>query len=420
MPDPAHFLAQFRARQEARGRDLGPLFEQFAPPALPPVEVEAAPLAPEAPTARPDPEDVPTARVCGASPLMRDVYDDLRAVADRVAARSLKGVQLSSGARRLYELLVLLGLGNARARGLSAAPTVAEYHMPLELLSLVMKVDRVTVWRWAKELGEQVNEETGEVTGAQLAVYQDHKTSSIPAGALEAVAGTQERRKKAGGKAAREGVSDGAVWAVSLNGARPGLRVSGEAMRHEWRDLLADAIAASKNKGSAAGLRTVWALKNRGLQQSLNDLRANEGEEILVRWTVNPGFSATPPLNMTVARPAGGTLSAVWDVLAVRSLPLRERGAAVEAAAQFLAVEMNDPGSVGLYQWVLWRLCRLTVVGVELWDAVLLLLDQVRGDLVAGDANKAGAVVMWRLQKAGLWTTLKEAPQVRVGKWASA
>lgn len=376
----------------------------------------AGPVRPPEATTRP--EQAPAPQILGPSPLMMDAYADLQATAARMAARATRGLRLAAGPRRLYELLVLVGIGNARARGLANVPTVAEIHMPGELLALALDVHRVTLYRWANELGETVNEETGEVTGAQLVARRDHKTGSVPVAAQAAVEAQQQRAGGKGKGRRRPGVSDGLVWAVSLTGPHPDLQVSAEALRHEWRDLYSDSLAASRNKGSAEGLRTVWALKNRGLQQSLKDLRAQKGEELLVRWTVNPGFSTPPPLSMTVAAPSAGTLSAVWDAAAVRSLAPRERGAAVDSAAQYLAAVMGDTGSVGLYRWVLWRLCRLDTIAVDLWDAVLLTLDQVRGDNLAGDCRSAGAVFMAKLKGSGLWQHLKEAPPHRVG-WAA-
>lgn len=401
-----------------------------------PVEATApaAPAAPAVPAAAPDagellelldrlevtrrPEQPAAPVVRGPSPLMRDAYQDIEATADRIVQQAAAGLRLSVRARRLYRLLVVAAVGNARARGLDRVPDVAEIHLPGELVALLMDCDRTTVWRAARDLGEVVDQETGEVTGAQLVAWKDHKTGAAPIAAQAALEARHAARGGKGRAPVRAGVSDGLLWAVSLTGPRPGLQVSAEALRHEWRDLYSDSLAAARNKGHADGLRTVWALKNRGLQQSLEDLRAEKGEELAVRWTVNPGFSTPPPSFLTVATGLQGTLSGVWDVQTVRTLAPRQRGVAVDSAAQYLADAMQDHGSVGLYRWVLWRLLRLDTVGVNLWDAVLLLLDQVRGDQLAGDTRHAGAVVMWRLKGSGLWEHLKNAPRHRVGSAA--
>ncbi|THF88483.1 hypothetical protein E7T09_04560 [Deinococcus sp. KSM4-11] len=408
-------------------RGLFPSAGETVPP-----EVEATPspapivFTPPASVidARPDPR----VAIAGPSPLMVDAYRDLHATAERLAGQATRGLEISPGARRLYGLLVLCAVGNARSRGLSRLPDVAELHLPAELLALILEVNRSTVWRWAQEIGEDVDVETGEIRGHQLAVRWDHKTAAAPIAARGSVEAQQKRAKASGkgkGTAARTGVSDGLLWAVSLTGPRCGLRVSHEALKHEWRDLCADSVAASKNKGTAEGLRTVWALKNAGLQQSLEGLKATEGAEIAVRWTVNPGFKSTPPLNMTVAA-RSAALGAVWDVQSVRGLRRHEQAAAVDAAAHYLAALYGDSGSVSMYHWVLWRLLRLDTVGVNLWDVVLLTMDQVRGDLAAGDCTNAGALLMWRLKAIpegggqSLWAQLKDAYQLAPRGWSVA
>lgn len=413
------------------------LLNKYAAPLFPSLAVQDQDVAPApvpatiptpALTARPDGAEGARVTISGPSPLMLDAYHDLHAAADRIVERATRGLTLSKGARKLYGLLVLCAVGNARSRKLHRLPTVAELHLPADLLALVLEVNRSTVWRWAEELGEDVDRETGEVRGHQLAARWDHKTGSAPIAARGSLEAQDARRKAAGGKgrsAARAGVSDGLLWAVSLTGPRRGLRVSADALAHEWRDLCADSVAASRNKGEAQGLRTVWALKNAGLQQSLECLKANEGAEIAVRWSVNPGFTPESRLNMTVAG-AGSALGAVWDVQGVRGLRRHEQAAAVDAAAQFLAALYGDTGSVSMYHWVLWRLLRLDTVGVNLWDVVLLTMNKVRGDLDAGDCTNAGALLMWRLKAKpeggglSLWDQLKDAYTLapRTSFWA--
>lgn len=410
---------KFLDRLKAKGLlPSAPLFAEPTPPALmPPVQPERPPVTAAAlkeVTFRPEAGEVQGARVSisGPSPLMVEAYRDLHATADRIVERATRDLKLRPGARRLYALLVLCAVGNARSRGLTRVPDVAELHLPAELLALILGVDRSTVWRWAGQLGQDVNKETGEVRGHQLAVSWDHKTGHLPPAAQrpakDGAEATGKRRRL------RAGVSDGLLWAVSLTGPRAGLRVSREALAHEWRDLCADSVAASRYKGQPEGLRTVYALKNAGLQQSCKSLKATEGAEIAVRWTVNPGFKSESPLNMTVAT-RGAALGAVWDVQSVRGLRRHEQASAVDAAAQYLAALYGDSGSVSMYHWVLWRLLRLDTIGVNLWDVVLLTMDQVRGDLAAGDCTNAGALLMWRLKAVpegggqSLWAQLKDA-----------
>lgn len=411
-----------RTSAEPSAGVLAAIQEAHTPP------VEAAPVvAAPALTARPsDPLDA-RLQVSGPSPLMVEAYRDLHATADKLVAANISTLNLSAGAIRLYSFLVLCALGNARARGLPRVPSVASLHLPMDLLALALEVNRSTVHRWAEELGWSLDRETGVITGHGLAVRWDHKTSSAPVASQKAVEAQQKRNAQKGRKtsAARPGVSDGVVWAVSMTGPRAGLRVPEEALRFEYRDLLADSVAAGKNKGSAQGLRTVWALKNAGLQQSLEGLKAQNGAELAVRWSVNPGFKSQTPLIMTVAR-TGEALGAVWDAQSVRGLRRSEQAAAVDSAAKSLAAIYGDWQSVGMYQWVLWRLLRLETVGVNLWDVVLLVMDKVRGDLLAGDCTNAGALLMWRLKARpegggeSLWDQLKDAYQVapRGGVWA--
>ncbi|MFB9994474.1 hypothetical protein ACFFLM_21185 [Deinococcus oregonensis] len=417
------FLADFRAKQQARGVPLGPLAPLFDAVTLQPrpeatEPFRPAPLAPSTATVRPQPGDVPAPQYSGCSPIIKEAYSDIKATAQKIAERSLKDAKpLPKGPRRLYEFLVEVAVGNTRLRGLSNLPTVAEFHLPAELLAELLDVGRTTLWRWCKELGDHPDELTGEILGAQLVARHDHKTGSIPLSAQKALEAQQKRAGKTGSESSA-GVSDGMLWAVSLAGAQSGLAVSSEALRHEWRDLYTDSLIAGRKKGTAEGLRTVWAIKKRGMKQSLEDLRAVDEVEMAVKWTVNPGFGTSAvPLTMTVPF-SDEPLESLWNVKYLRGLRLSERGAAVSAAAEYLAQTMNDTGSVKLYAWVLWKLVALDEQGVNLWDQVLLILDQVRGDLRDKDADHGGQLFVWRLKfgSPSLWDQLKNAPVVRVGK----
>ena len=413
------WLHLFIDRQKAKGVDVAPLFgflkagEEEAP--VIPAPVIPAPVIP-APV-------IPALVVVGPCPLLEQARADLEAAADRIVARAADLVK--PGPLRLYRLLVVAALGRLVSQGVRRWPDIAELHMPGELAALLLGVDRVTVWRWARELGSEVDEDTGEVTGAGLLARHDHKaTSANPYGARPALEQDKARKKAAGRKYGGRHVSDGTVWAVSLRGrAIPGLSVSLDSKRHAWRDLAADARHSHQHATrdasgayvyGAEGLNTVWALRSTGLQQSLEGLKAETVETLAVRWAVNPGLRPPPPSNMTVAN-SGGGVSAVWDVLELRHIPRQERGAAIEGAALRLAAALGDLSSVGLYRWVLWRLYRLDVAGLDCWDKVVTILAAMRSEAQAGECRAPGAVFIHRLKRAGLWDLLKNVSPFRVG-----
>lgn len=423
------WIDKFIDLQRAKGRDVLPLFgflETQDPPAAP--SMSERPTSPGVRVADlTAPQAVPRVESAAPCPLMEQARADLEATADQIVAQAAGLV--AAGPLRLYRLLVVSALGRLVAQGVTQFPTIGELHMPGELAALLLGVDRSTVWRWANALDAAPDEETGEIRGAGLIARCDHKaTSAAPYGASDALDKDKARKKAAGEKVKRfRHVSDGTVWAVSLHGRSiPGLQVSWDSKAHAWRDLAADARHAHQNATkteagytyAAEGLNTVWALKKTGLQQSLEGLKAEKSESLAVRWAVNPGLRTISPVQVTVANggaAAGTAFSGIWDVLGVRGLGRKERGAAVDEAAHRLAAALGDMNSVGLYRWVLWRLFRLDIEGIDRWDTVVTILAGLKTEADSGECRSPGAVFIHRLKRAGLWELLRNVGAYRVG-----
>jgi hypothetical protein len=277
---------------------------------------------------------------------------------------------LSSTVKRLYTALVATAVETSKGRGYSPGTTHVTMHLPLEVLSSVCGIHRVTAWRHLPALRE-----------LGLIDYRAHK-----------------------GTLRGETRNTGTLFQVRLNpscGSRA--RLSWDDLKHKgWRDLDRDV------KCKRTAYRT---LKDR-LQQSKNPSTEELDISRLLAWTLPPDTHQNP-VRSDCCNSRRVDLEAVLDV---KHVPREERNAMVELAAQALAQALSDADSVSWYQKLLWQvLRRFDATGEDFSYQVYLMVQRARTDSVEGFARRPGALFVSRLKQADFYDWVMNAPPRRVG-----
>ncbi|WP_019011230.1 hypothetical protein [Deinococcus aquatilis] len=361
----------------------------------------------------------------------------------------LREAECPATARSIFQTLFELGLETVRARNLPTRPDVAVFHLPVELLASHLEVSRITIWRNLKPLIE-----------AGILANRDHYDTLRGATAIS-----------------------GKIWAISLApalvmaGKAPHVRVTKDDLAFQWRDLDADARkgrtaysatrteaqqalekaqreakadkkaeerlrAAARAKDREAARKrgekplrgraaaTANAAKTRAenpppvrkkqvVQQSLDGLKAVSKEE-LKRWALAPFFENFD-VTLTVSRGLGSGRDAIYTLPLLTSLSRRERGAAVEALAQQLAVAFEDHQNVRFWLWLTWQVLRAFDQGQDWSDDIALILSRVLHDIKHDESMRnrsvlrPGALVVNELRNCGLLEALRQISPSRVG-----
>lgn len=390
----ARFLAQFQARQLAKGHDLAPLFASLVPE-LPAVAPEPArmPQVPEkAPTARPDAASVPTTRVRLSE---GEAVRTLTACLDAAPCRAT--------ARRIFRLLYALALYVARYRGLSELASVVVFHLPAELLYGYLEIGKSAFYDNLKQL-----------TAAGLVSCEAHL------GPLEGHA---------------RNVATGTLWAVSLapervlSGQRAPARLTREDWQREWRNLDQDRKAG---RTAASLLGIVTPRENADEDGKTPSSPATAGQSIrrkrlqvplktLKDWAITP-FSNLESDTETVRQGSGAALDVVWTLGDAAAKSSRDRAAMIDAQARTLAAAFGDSeGSLNFWRKLIWNITRGIEAGCDLSDdvgAVLVrVLRDVQHDLSLGGTTvrNVGRVVNRALSESGLLDLLRGYEHRRVG-----
>ncbi len=194
--------------------------------------------------------------------------------------------------------------------------------------------------------------------------------------------------------------ADGAVWAVRL---RP---VGGRAARVGYGDLKRQYRSLS---GDVEAGRTVWADM---MRQSKDNPSRGVNLSFIRRWALPPSHSE-PPLPSDCRTAPRRDLEALLDV---QHAPREARGAAVDLAAQALAVALHDRRGLNFFRRLCWQLLRRADAGRgDHWHAVYLAAVRAAVDSSEGFARRPGAVFTSRLKAAPWWNELWRGPPTRVG-----
>ena len=308
----------------------------------------------------------------GAEPPSRDAY------AEALLARQGRLEALSGHARELAVTLVTLALEVGLGRAYHPRTTEVAFHLPQSVLATALWPDA------APETGrKRVQRALKALTGLGLLSYRGRVGNA---------------RDRATGKPL--GWKDGTVILVRLapGQARP---LSHEDLAYPWRDLEADI-----KRG-----RTARAVSDK-MSQS-NTIRERFGAvEILKDWALAPVVKQDPVIDRDIP---GHNLRARARnaIMDVRLAPRELRRDLVESAARLLAHALADPGSLPFYAALLWGALRRYDRGEDRFQALAQEVERVLVDREEGFARKAGALLVSRLRKSGLYA-LVETPPWRV------
>ncbi len=273
---------------------------------------------------------------------------------------------LTGTAKKLYKALVATAIETAKGRGYNTSVTHVSLHMPLEILSDVCGIHRVTAWRHLPALRE-----------VGLIDYTAHK-----------------------GTLRGETRNTGTLFEVRLNpscGSKA--KLSYHEKKHKWRDLDKDV----RRKRTAHR-----QLKDR-MQQSVKPTSTELDISRLLEWTLPPKLTKTP----LASDCCKVSLEAILDV---RHAKKEERNQMVELAAQAMAQSLNDAKSTGWYQKLLWQLLRRAdATGDDYSYQVYLMAVRASTDHSEGFARHPGALLVSRLKQADFYDWIMGAPPNRVG-----
>jgi DNA-binding transcriptional ArsR family regulator len=274
-------------------------------------------------------------------------------------------VCLSSRALTLFRVLHQISLEVAAARGYSPKVSQVSFFCPVEAVALALGVHRSTVYRALAEL-----------RALGLVDERAHFT-------------TYRGRT----------VADGAVWCVRT---RPlegrAARIQYGDLKRQYRDLGRDVKAKT----------TVWA----AMEQS-KAFPSNEGVNLnqIRIWALPPTHKA-PDVSLDCRMNARHSLEAVLDV---KHVPKDDRSAAVDLAAEALAMALRDRDGLNFYRKLLWQLLRrFDATGEDHSYSVYLAAVRARTDALEGFARKPGALFVSRLKRAPWFDEVMTGPPRRV------
>lgn len=272
---------------------------------------------------------------------------------------------------RLFTALCGAAIETARTKGYSANTSHMTMHLPLEVLSDVCGIHRVTAWRNLKPLKE-----------LGLIDYRAHKSTL-----------RGETR------------NSGMVWQVRLNPcAGSKARLSFNDLKHKWRDLDRDV----RRK------RTAYRMVKDRVQLSVKASTTELDISRLLEWTLSPKPNQTPLKLFTDGCTTNqASLEAVLDV---KHCPKEERNHMVALAAQALSQALIDHSSVNFYRRLLWQLLRrFDATGQDMFYPVYLMAQRARTDVSEGFSRKGGAVFVSRLKQTNFYECVMAAPPRHVG-----
>jgi hypothetical protein len=274
----------------------------------------------------------------------------------------------SQTARKVYAVLVEVGIRVEQERG--HAPSVVEsvFHAPVELVAEAAGVSRVSVWR------------------------------HLPALRALGVVDCRTHKARWRGGEVCETRNSGTVWRVRLTPRRGSTaRVSADDLRHRWRG------AEMRGAASKRALKRTQEFQERSLKI-----------QVLVDWTLSPG--SINPVAMYVSPPAQSGLEAL---LALTGGRRQERAGAVDRGAQALSQALRDSSSLNWYRRLLWQLLRrYDATGQDESYRVFLAAQRAAVDAREWDGlRRPGGLLVSRLRGAEWFAEMMAAPPVRVGAW---
>lgn len=362
----------------------------------------------------------------------------------------LNSADCPATARRVFRLLHELGLYSIHVRGLTQQPTVAVFHLPVELIASHLEIDRTTVWRNlqplikagvldARDHYDSLKGQTavtGKVwavsvtpervlSGQALPVKLRHADMVFPWRDLTAdvergrtaYAVTRTEARQQAEKARREAQADKTAEKRALAQQRAEERATAK-MRGE--KPATGRKAARENAAKTRAEKTAPTRLPRKLQQSREGLKTVDRAE-LIQWVLAPFSTPSTDVTLTVARTLSSGLDAVFTLPTLSGLPKRDRGAAVEECARALASSFEDSQNLRFWAWLIWQLLRGADQGQDWTDDVAHVLARVLNDvkhdetMYARSVKKPATLVVKELRASGLLDALRQLAPTRVG-----
>lgn len=352
-------------------------------------------------------------------------------------------------ARKIYRLLFELALHSVRVRGLPCKPTVAVFHLPLELLASHLEIDRTTVYRniqpllkagvlacrdhyddlkghtavtgkiWAVSLDPErvLSGERGPVRlrHADLSFKWRDLTRDVEQGRT-AYAATRTPERMAQEKAEREARAEQVAEARARAEAR---RQEREQAKARGEKVPTGRAAATANAAQTRAEKPRPKRPKSKVQQSREGLKKVEKIE-LISWVLAP-FQQPSDVTLTVARAFSDGLDAIFSLPSLAALPKADRNAAVEKMAHTLAATFEDSKNFRFWAWLVWQVLRAQAQGQDYMDDVAHILARTLRDVQHDETmhNRAqihpAALVVNALRNCGILDALRELKRHRVG-----
>lgn len=277
------------------------------------------------------------------------------------AATILQAVKVSpdSTAGRLFTLLHDTASHALEVQGHTVTPNQHVIHQPVEIVAAALGVSRVTLYKHLKTL-------------SKLGVIDARAHHGNWYGLTRAT---------------------GTLFAVALK-PRCHVRVRGEDLKHQHRDLQAD---------TASGIRTAWKFLG-GLQS--HPKPAEAADTALKAWAVKPGNTE----NARYLDCKGGLAATVYSLETLLNTHKTRRAELIDRLALALARGFLDHSNVNFWRKLLWDALRRDWEGQDTVYQLQMALTRLRADIDEWKDLKApGALLVHRLKACGLWETLKYA-----------
>ncbi len=270
---------------------------------------------------------------------------------------------LSPTATRLLDALQQVGRLVGAARGYHRQTSQVTFFAPVESVALAIGVSRQTVYNRLPELVDK-----GLV--AQTGHYCTHNGCTR---------------------------SDGSLWSVKVLDTPSAAKIDYDFLKGSYRSL-SDDIA----KG-----RTAYALYSQ-------TPRRNHSVDVSYILTF-----ALPPTKESLANDCKTIEAPVLESLCdVPYAPVEGRSAAVDGAAQALSTALGGASKdINLFRWLVWALLRLkTASNRDYFYTVFLMVQRCAVEKRESACKNPTGLLISRMKAAGIWSEMKNAPPVRVGR----
>lgn len=355
-------------------------------------------------------------------------------------------------ARRIFRTLHHLALLSVRALGLPHRPSVAVFHLPLELLASHLEVDRVTVWRNLQPLLARGLVDTKDhydtLTGMTAITGKLWAVSLVPERVLSGLADpvklrhadmvypwrdlgrdvqegrtayalTRTEERQAAEKAVREAQAEQRAKAFERASKR---RQDRDRAKRRGETVLTGRAAATANAAQTRAEKPRPTRPTRKVQQSREGLKA-VGRAELQKWVLAPFSTSSDDSVLIVAGRISDGLDAIFSLPSLADVPKAQRNQTVEETARALARAFEDTQNLKFWCWLVWQLLRGTAQGHAYMDDVSHILARVLHDIKHDETCynrsvvKPAALVAKELNAVGLLDALRELKRYRVGSY---